>query len=97
MIWLCFGHRPKRIEMSANHRYFPQHLLSKAESYQKFNQRISLELGNDHFTLESDEELTLASFIVASYHNQYVCLCNDSDYEDADWVDKVEETMLDDV
>ena len=92
MIWLCFGHRPKRIEMSANHRYFPEHLLRKVESYQKFNQRISLELGQDHFTLDTEDQILLASFLVASYHNQYVCACNNSDYEDADWVDVVDES-----
>jgi hypothetical protein len=77
--------------MSANHKYFPEHLIRKAESYQKFNQRISLELGQDHFTLSSEEAVSLASFLVASYHNQYVCLCNNAEYEDADWVDAVEE------
>jgi len=97
MIWLCYGHRPKRIDMSANHRYFAQHLISKAESYQKFNQRISLELGQEHYTLESNEELILAAFIVASYHNQYVCQCNESEFEDTDWVEKIDDFLLDEV
>jgi hypothetical protein len=80
--------------MSANHKYFPEHLFQKAESYKKFNQRISLELGQEHFTLETEEEITLACFLVASYHNQYVCLYS-TDYEDADWVDIVEKPLED--
>lgn len=87
MLWLCTGHRPRRIYMSANHRYFPEHLISKAEIHQRNNQQISLELGREHFVLTTDEEVKLAGMLVASYHNQYVCRCGDSDYEDLDWVD----------
>lgn len=70
--------------MSANHRYYPEHLVSKAESYLKLNQQISLELGNEHYPVSTQEELKLAAFVVASYHNQYVCSA--MDYEGLDWI-----------
>jgi hypothetical protein len=89
MIWLCRGHRPRRIDMSANLRYFPEHLISKAEGYLRINQQISIELGTEHFQIGTPEELRLASALVASYHNQYVC--STQNYEDLDWVSEVNE------
>jgi hypothetical protein len=93
MLWLCRGHRPCRIDMSANHRYYPEHLVSKAENYLRINQQVSLEVGDEHFQLKTQEELRLAAAIVASYHNQYVC--NVLDYEDLEWVSDLQDDTAD--
>lgn len=80
--------------MSSSHRYFPEHLVSKAERYLAINQQISLEVGQEHFQLTNPDELRLAASLVASYHNQYVC--TSMDYEDLDWItDAREECMAD--
>ena len=76
--------------MSASHLYYPEHLVSKAEKYQNINQHITLELGCEHFPLMTPAELRLAAFVVASYHNQYVCN-NALEYEDLDWVSDIDE------
>lgn len=70
--------------MSSCRRYFPEHLISKAESYLKINQQITLEVGREHFALSSPEALKLAAAIVSSYHNQYVC--TSQEYEDFEYV-----------
>lgn len=79
--------------MSANHRYYPEHLVSKAENYLRINQQISLEVGDEHFQISTPEELKLAASVVASYHNQYVCAVKD--YEDLDWVSDLQEEPSD--
>lgn len=70
--------------MSSCCKYFPEHLISKAESYLRINQQITLELGREHFPLHTPEELKLAATIVSAYHNQYVC--SSGEYEDFEYV-----------
>jgi hypothetical protein len=80
--------------MSANHRYFPEHLVSKAEIYLGLNQQISIELGGEHFQLKTPEELRLAAALVSSYHNQYACLVEASEYEGMEWVAEASEASV---
>lgn len=78
--------------MSSSHLYYPEHLISKAEGYKRLNQQLTLELGQEHFLLATPEELRLAAFIVASYHNQYVC--NGLEYENLEWVSDVDDDTM---
>lgn len=93
MLWLCRGHRPRRIEMSASHRYWPEHLIGRAEAYLRINQNISLEVGEEHLQLSTLDEIKLAATLVASYHNQYVC--TSYDYEDVDWISDCRDDLND--
>lgn len=70
--------------MSSTHRYYPEHLINMAEQYMKINQQITLEVGREHFQLQTEDELKLAASIVASYHNQYVTTvpCDESLYQE---------------
>jgi hypothetical protein len=70
--------------MSANHKYYPEHLIGKAEKYLNINQQISLEIGDEHLQLTTPDEIKLAAYIVASYHNQYVCVT--PNYENLNWI-----------
>jgi hypothetical protein len=79
--------------MSANHLYHPEHLVSKAEGYLKINQQISLELGDEHFQLSTPDDIRLAAFVVASYHNQYVCLSG-LEYEALEWAEELEDECM---
>lgn len=85
MISLCYGHRPCPIWMSSTSRYYPETLVNEAEKHLRIDQQVTVKVGDQHFQVNTPEELALAASLVASYHNQYVAQMGcDDHWEDED-------------
>ena len=84
MLWLCWGHRPVRIDMSSTQRYYPETLINMANEHRTWNTDVKIELNGKYFPLNTPEELELAAQLVAWYHNDYVSTAPEDDYFEED-------------
>lgn len=79
MLWLCKGFPQIRINLSVNHKYYPEHVARIAEQNKTWNFPVSLELDNNFYPLNSASEIELASKLISTYHNKFVCQFPDDD------------------
>jgi cell division protein ZapA (FtsZ GTPase activity inhibitor) len=71
--------------MSSTSRYYPETLVNEAQKHLSIDQQVTVKVGEQHFQVNTPDELALAANMVASYHNQYVAqLGSDCYWEEED-------------